>query len=582
MIEDLTPQLLSVAMLLVIALATTLTFTVSALILWLYRRRVRLAMAASASAPLPAGSAARGEQHAAADASPSFAPPRVDSTGARAGREPTAFRSALRAPWLAAARMAGAGLAFAGVTALAEMLAFPGLRTLPWFAAIVWIASWPAVLGLGVTAPGGARLWAFAISGYVVPLLLYVLAAVLQPGDAALLGADLFELRDGLTPPRLLRIWLLVNGAPTLLLLLFLNPWLRAVGPLVLAFMTIVATGLVVFGLTLMTRSGRDFGVWLTKVSGWLPSRTIPLVTVLVVLAFAALAWRFAYLIRRGYVQKRSNDRSLILDAVWLLFAMYYAMWFALVGVAWVAAGLLAFAAYKLAGAAARGLADAPATRDGLIFLRVFALGRRSDALLDALGRHWRHIGSMHLITGPDVAASTVQPHQMLDFLSGRLASHFVRDAASLERRLRVHDTEPDRDGLFRVNNFFCHADTWEAAFARLVQEGHAVLMDLRSFSSSNAGCVHELRHLLHRVPLARCVLVVDDSTDGDFLQRTLAEALRDIDAESPNRGVRLGDIAAHRYDGRGDALRALLERLCVASRAAQPGFTARPAISIS
>ena len=106
--------------------------------------------------------------------------------------------------------------------------------------------------------------------------------------------------------------------------------------------------------------------------------------------------------------------------------------------------------------------------------------------------------------------------------------------------------------------------------------------MDLRSFVPSNAGCVHELRHLLHRVPLARCVLVVDDSTDGDFLKRTLAGALRDIDADSPNRGVRLDDIAVHRYDGRRGALRALLLRLCAASRAAQPGFSARPAISFS
>jgi len=67
-------------------------------------------------------------------------------------------------------------------------------------------------------------------------------------------------------------------------------------------------------------------------------------------------------------------------------------------------------------------------------------------------------------ITGPDVALSTVQPHQFLDFLSRKLDRNFVRDQASLERSLAERDHARDPDGRFRINTFFCHADSWRAA----------------------------------------------------------------------------------------------------------------------
>ena len=131
----------------------------------------------------------------------------------------------------------------------------------------------------------------------------------------------------------------------------------------------------------------------------------------------------------------------------------------------------------------------------------------------------------MQLITGPDVAHSVVQPHQLLDFVSGRLASHFVADARTLEARMAQRDRAPDRDGWYRVNSFFCRADTWQAVLARLVGEDDVILMDLRSFSARNAGCVHEIRHLVNFVPLGRCVFVVDASTDVGDLRAVLREA---------------------------------------------------------
>ena len=94
----------------------------------------------------------------------------------------------------------------------------------------------------------------------------------------------------------------------------------------------------------------------------------------------------------------------------------------------------------------------------------------------------------------------------------------------------------PDPDGRFRVNEFFCRADTWQGAMARLAAEADSVLMDLRSFSPSNQGCIFELQQLLKTVPLDRVVFLIDDTTDRAFLERMLQEAWVRVGAKSPAR----------------------------------------------
>jgi hypothetical protein len=73
-------------------------------------------------------------------------------------------------------------------------------------------------------------------------------------------------------------------------------------------------------------------------------------------------------------------------------------------------------------------------------------------------------------------------------------------------RRSYASKRANDRDGLYRINSLFCHADTWQAALAALVAQRDRVLMDLRSFGIGNAGCTAETQHLVHRVPLTRCL----------------------------------------------------------------------------
>jgi hypothetical protein len=187
--------------------------------------------------------------------------------------------------------------------------------------------------------------------------------------------------------------------------------------------------------------------------------------------------------------------------------------------------------------------------------------------LFDAVARHWRHVGSVQFITGPDLATSTVGPHQFLEYLSGRLGGLFIGSPAAAERSMKLLDARPDADGRFRINHFFCFRDSWPEVLRRLVVETRVVLMDLRSFSMRNDGCILELGALVDTVPLGRLVLVIDETTDRAFLARTLEGFWRTLRADSPNRGASLAAVQPIRIESLGDAeRRRLIEHLCVAA----------------
>jgi hypothetical protein len=201
-------------------------------------------------------------------------------------------------------------------------------------------------------------------------------------------------------------------------------------------------------------------------------------------------------------------------------------------------AGLLAFAAYVLVVRLGlrplrRGALEQPAAR--LLLLRVFGAQRRSERLYDLFNARWRHRGSMQMIGAPDLATSTLEPHEFLDFLSGRLRRSFIRGPADLERRIATLDLAADPDGRFRVNELFCEDAAWRPAVARLMARSEVVLMDLRRFSSANRGCIFELQALIDAVPLERLILLIDRDTEFPLLRRTLLELWQRMSGASPN-----------------------------------------------
>jgi hypothetical protein len=242
----------------------------------------------------------------------------------------------------------------------------------------------------------------------------------------------------------------------------------------------------------------------------------------------------------------------------------------AFAGPGWALSAVAAFVIFKVAVRAGnRMLRQIPKNgvkTPDLLVLRVFSLGKRREVLFDAVTRHWRYIGNVYLIAGTDLALSTVAPHQFLAFLSGRLDRLFVRGEMTLERSLRALDPRRDADGRFRINDFFCHADTWQRVLLRLLKSTDVVMMDLRNFAKNNAGCVFEIKELVQRVPFERLVLIVDATTDKTFLDQVLGESHRELSDDSPNHGLSLSSV--QKVDIRSlsnRALQNLLRKLCVA-----------------
>jgi hypothetical protein len=259
------------------------------------------------------------------------------------------------------------------------------------------------------------------------------------------------------------------------------------------------------------------------------------------------------------YRRRQISDQSIITDAVWLIFS--FAQTPSSVGSVSgrselsFAIAIGAFVAYKLVAAAGFRLLRTRAERSEqapkLLLLRVFSLGTRGESLFARFTKFWRYIGIVRMIAGPDLATSTVEPHEFLDFLAGRLQRRFISGPDTLERRISETEQRRDADGRYRVADFFCHDDTWQMVLRRLEKESDVVLMDLRGFSQNNHGCVFEINELLNVVLLRHIVFVVDRTTDEHFLDQVFNSAWTAVTKGSPNWSDPAPRIRLFRFDGR-------------------------------
>lgn len=253
-----------------------------------------------------------------------------------------------------------------------------------------------------------------------------------------------------------------------------------------------------------------------------------------------AAAWVLLRSVARGYRARRASDQMLTLDVLMIVFTLSTFLLF-LFAFGWIeaAAVLGSFAGYTVFSRwrlQRRERSTRLVTPRTLLLLRVFGFDRRTQRLLEDLGQRWRYLGPIRLIGGPDLAYATLEPYEFFEFLSGRLARAFIKDRDDLDGRLLSESTAtPDPDGLFRIEDFFCHDNTWRMTVSRLARKADTVLMDLRGFTSKNQGCIFEIEQLIVSVPLQRIVLLVDRSTDVPFLDQTLQRAWRTMPTDSPN-----------------------------------------------
>ena len=532
--------------LLILIIAAPLTVLASVITLKLYRRAVlrgmRLRAHRNPIEPAPTGSLQRPLNPLPIPLGIEIVDPTTDRTEPINSRG--LYSDLLRGPWRVAAIYAGAGLCYALVTTIiflrATDVSFHPLS----FMIIFWYYAWPVAVTISLVAAPTRRTRLMIFATYFLTIV--VLGALAAIGNAA---------------PHWLQIillWLLTNLPAALLLLVFLNRRIQAVGPLVLTLMVFAATGLVLLpSLILNNPILLNFVIDMGAALGLGRDGIYLMLLLLSFLLFGGIGWLLLQRMGSWYRHKKISEQSITIDAIWLLFGIFQSVGLIFAGQFWFLASLLSFAVYKIAARAgfmfARGRPSSIRRPPRLLVLRVFSQGKRSERLFDLLAMYWRFVGGIWLIAGPDLATSTMEPHEFLDFLSGKLARQFIDSPQKLDERIFQFDRVPDHDGQFRVMDFFCYDDTWRMVLSRLAHESDAVLMDLRGFSSENAGCIFEINELVNLVPLGQVVFIIDHTTDEEFLHKILQQSWERMQPTSPNRQSTSGMLKIFRLGQWGD-----------------------------
>ena len=159
-----------------------------------------------------------------------------------------------------------------------------------------------------------------------------------------------------------------------------------------------------------------------------------------------------------------------------------------------------------------------------LLVLRVFRRGGPMAWLFDHVVQRWRLYGPVLLITAADLASRTLEPHELVAFVEGRLQERYIGSAEQLHSQLAQAQGQPDHDGRWRVHEFCCYANSWKPTLDALLSRSDAVLMDLRGFSSRNAGCRHELQRIGRSRHLGSALLLVDRHTDRVAANQALGD----------------------------------------------------------
>lgn len=397
------------------------------------------------------------------------------------------------------------------------------------------VYAWPVVLTWGL-----ARRWPWvrtwlAVGVYLLLMLLLVQWRSVEPRPLASTAGWLAGL-------------VLIPTAVTGLI--GASPRIRAIAPYLLPPGLLLAAGTI--GIQLWQLDGaNDPPAWvmaLVHTLGVWPALLVIALLPWVVLAWPA--WWVARALAQAYRRKRFSDLGYLVAAYWAVVLAASALP-SLQGSGWIGlVALLPWLWLPLSQWALRGWLAPRAPPPTLLVLRVFQQDAAVQTLFDRVIERWRLIGNTLLIAGTDLLSRTIDPDDVFTFLDGRLEQRFVTGDADLAERARSFDLEPDPDGRYRVNECYCHDNSWQAALAMLVQRADIVLMDLRGFQARNAGCRHELGVLARAAHLQRVVVLVDERTD-----RATAEA----DAAAAPAG-RFVWVVAQRLGGRqaGEVLRAL------------------------
>jgi hypothetical protein len=311
---------------------------------------------------------------------------------------------------------------------------------------------------------------------------------------------------------------------PLVLLLATGSRRLRGVAPITLA-------GLLAFGLAPLFGSRLTAWAATTEAGGqWLLSIGVNAGFFLLALPTGWFAWSRLKAVARAYESKRLSDAQLLARTWWLMFVASVAITLANVHEKpwqWLWIFFVSAAAYLifpplLAWTLGRLRINQRAPARTLLLLRVFGYRARTEKLFDRIAARWRLLGPVTMIAAPDVIARTVDPEDFLRYLTGQLSSAFIQSRDDLDARLARFDREPDPDGRYRINEYCCRDNTWQATVVELMRRADAVVMDLRGVTVERRGCEFELQQLAERLSPEQIVLVVDGTTDRGMIESAM------------------------------------------------------------
>jgi hypothetical protein len=437
-----------------------------------------------------------------------------------------------------AAYCLGAAAYAAVVTTLKFMPESPPLPAVAWFVEW-WTNTWPLVPTL------------VALLVLDRPITLRLLLAYLVGGAVAIaLFTTTGQLLRGTlnTAPLTNVFWAMVSLAWTAsipLALVALSGWrrVRAVMPLALAATLVFGFGSMFFRELLVRALNVEAfrSLFLSGAVLASPEAVQYLIFMIVSLPVGWLAWRLLTSLAAAFGRKRFSDIQLVIDCWWAVIAAEVTATALSInyGFAGIAGGAAAFLAYRLpVFAVLRPGASSDTAPRRLLLLRVFGYQIRTESLFDRVAQAWRFHGPVQLIGGVDLAMRTVDPGDLLALLNGRMADLYVTGPQDVHERLQRLDLRPDPDGRFRINEVYCHDNTWKPTLEALLDATDTVLMDLRSFSPGNAGCIFELEQLVRRLVSDNIVLVCDKTTDLSLLRHILSDAWMAARRDGQARGA--------------------------------------------
>jgi hypothetical protein len=308
---------------------------------------------------------------------------------------------------------AAAGLSFA-VVATFLLFVFSGIQFLLLrTACVIWAYAWPIVLTLNLLWSSDRRRHRAVVILYACVIALFCLWTGFSNARPSSIGSVTFP---AFANPILL--WA-TFAAPSLFLLLFLNRTVRAVGPVLLIFGSLVFLGWSIAMACLATSVGMSTAHWVFNSTQIGAATLWRGVTGAGLLIGAVLGWLVIGRVADAYAARRFSDQMLIIDSIWFLQSLMLCSSIGSEAGYWAVAGLAAFAAYKTTTVLGFRFFSSMLERQPqrLLLLRVFGFSRRSSRLMDLVAARWRYIGNIFLIAAPDLAGQTIEPGKLLAFL---------------------------------------------------------------------------------------------------------------------------------------------------------------------